>query len=136
MEPFDIAFVCLVVILVGYFVVVHFEGLTMGTPADLQKLVENMKRANGIVNRAANDAAKHSLIMDSFEKRLDLNGESMGKIAEYEKLMADMDTMGDNGGPALDTTFPSTSSITVPASAVLPTYFTSSSSVGMFNHTG
>ena len=130
----DILLVCLVVLLVGYLVAVHLEGFDMGSQADLQKLVENMKRATGIVNRAASDAAKHSLIMDSFEKRLDLNGESMGKIAEYEKLMADMDVMGDNGGPALDITFPSTSTVTVPASAVPLGYFTSSSSIGMFNH--
>jgi len=72
--------------------------------------------------------------MDSFEKRLDLNGESMGKIAEYEKLMAEMDVMGDNGGPALETTFPSSSTGTVSAGAAPLTYFTSSSSLGMFNH--
>lgn len=133
MDPIDIAFIGLVVILVGYFVAVQIEGLTMGSPADLAKLVENMKRASGIVDRAANDAVKHSHIMDSFEKRLDLNGENMGKIAEYDKLMAEMETMG-NGGPALDTTFPSTSNAT--SSGVVPplTYFTSSSSIGMFNH--
>ena len=134
MEPFDIAFICLVAILMGYFVVIHFEGIDMGSQADLQKLVENMKRAQGIVDRAASDAAKHSVIMDSFERRLDLNGESMGKIAEYEKLMAEMDTMGDNGGPALDTTFPSTSTVTVSPPALPPTYHTSTSSIGMFNH--
>ena len=133
MEPFDIAFICLVVILVGYFVAVHFEGIEMGSPADLAKLVANMKRASGIVDRAASDAVKHSSIMDSFEKRLDLNGENMGKIAEYDRLMAEMETLG-NGGPALDTTFPSTSNATVPAPAVPVSYFTSSSSIGMFNH--
>jgi len=106
----------------------------MAKPADLQRLVDNMKRASGIVDRAAQDATKHSAIMDSFERRLDLNGESMGKIAEYEKLMAEMDTMGDNGGPALDTTFPSTSTVTVSSVAAPLTYFTSSSSIGMFNH--
>src|SRR5882724_1224598 len=127
MDAIDIAFVCLVILLVGYLVAVHLEGIDMGSQADLQKLVENM-------NRAASDAAKHSLIMDSFEKRLDLNGESMGKIAEYEKLMAEMDVMGDNGGPALETTFPSSSTGTVSAGAAPLTYFTSSSSLGMFNH--
>ncbi len=79
----------------------------MASPADLQKLIENMKRANGLVDRAASDAVKHASTMDSFEKRLNLNDENMGKIAEYEKLMAQMD-MGSNGGPALDATFPST----------------------------
>lgn len=131
----DILLVCLVVLLVGYLVAIHLEGFEMGSPADLAKLVENMKRANGIVQRAADDAVKHSLIMDSFEKRLDLNDESMGKISDYEKLMAEMAAMGDNGGPALDTTFPSTSTGTVPAAVGQPlSYFTSSSSLGMFNH--
>lgn len=79
----------------------------MGSPADLAKLVENMKRANSITDRAAGDAGKHSAIMDSFERRLDLNHENMSKIEEYDKLMAAMDT--GNGGPALDATFPSPS---------------------------
>lgn len=73
---------------------------------DLQKLVDNLKRAQSITNRAANDADKHSAIMDSFEKRLDLNSDNMDKIAAYEKLMAQMDDLGSNGGPALDATFP------------------------------
>jgi len=76
----------------------------MGSPADLAKLLDNLKRANAITDRAATDAQKHSTIMDSFEKRLNLNDENMSKIAEYEKLMAQMDVMG-NGGPALDATF-------------------------------
>ena len=75
--------------------------------ADFQKLIENMKRANSIASRAANDAAKHSSIMDSFEQRLNLNNENMSKIAEYEKMMADMDQAMGNGGPALDATFQS-----------------------------
>ena len=129
MESFDIGLVCLVVLVVGYFVAVHFERITMGTSADLQKLVENMKRASGIVDRAANDTVKHSLIMDSFEKRLDLNGENMGKIAEYDRLMSEMDTMGGNGGPALTTTFPSSAEVKQPL-----TVHTSTSGVGMFNH--
>jgi len=54
---------------------------------------------------ASADATKHALIMDSFEQRLNLNHESMSKIEEYDKMMAAMDT-GNNGGPALETTFP------------------------------
>lgn len=99
----------------------------MASPAHLQKLIENMKRANLITDRAAVDSERHGLIMDSFEKRLDLNGENMEKIAEYDKLMAAMDEMG-NGGPALETTFQSTS--TTPAVVTK----SSTSGVGMFNH--
>lgn len=97
----------------------------MATPADLQKLIENMKRAGGILNRASDDAVKHSTIMDSFEKRLDLNGENMAKMAEYEKLMAAMDL--GNGGPALDATF--SSSPTVP-----PVGTVSTSTIGIGKH--
>lgn len=76
----------------------------MSALTDLQKLVDNMKRAQSITSRAATDASKHSAIMDAFEQRMDLNSENMAKIEEYEKLMATMD-MGSNGGPVLDQTF-------------------------------
>lgn len=98
----------------------------MGSPADLAKLVTNMKRAGSIVDRAGVDAAKHSAIMDSFEKRLDLNGENMSKIEEYDKMMAAMET-GGNGGPALDATFPSTTEVP-------PAGVTSNSTIGVGRH--
>ncbi len=102
----DYLFLGLFVILLAYLLVP--DGLfIMPTLSDLQKLVDNMKRAQSVVNRAAGDAVKHSAIMDAFEKRMDLNHENMTKIEEYEKLMAQMDT-GDNGGPALDAHFPLT----------------------------
>lgn len=75
--------------------------------ADFDKLVQNMRRASQISARAATDATKHASIMDNFERRLELNSAQMGKIEEYEKLMAEMDKLGDNGGPPLVTTFPS-----------------------------
>ncbi len=127
----DVLFILLVVLIVGYLITIYFEGHVMAGPADLQRLIENMKRANGIVQRAADDNVKHGVIMDSFEQRLALNDESMGKISAYEKLMAEMAAMGDNGGPSLDSTFPPTSPVT---SQTSPTYHTSSSSIGMFNH--
>ncbi len=122
----DYLFLGLFVILLAYLLVP--EGLlTMPTLSDLQKLVDNMKRAQSVVNRAAGDAVKHSAIMDAFEKRMDLNHENMTKIEEYEKLMAAMDT-GDNGGPALDATFP--------PSAATATSVTASSTKGLgrFDH--
>jgi len=81
--------------------------------SDLQKLIENMRRADAITKRAAKDAEKHSGIMDNFEKRLELNRETMSKIEEYDKLMAEMDR-ANNGGPPLESTFPSTT--TMPSS--------------------
>ena len=78
--------------------------------SDLQRLVENMQRAKSIMDRVANDAAKHSAIMDNFEKRLDINHENITKIEEYEKLLAQMDNLG-NGGPPLDASFPASTEV-------------------------
>ena len=100
----DWLFLSLCVMLLLY--VADIESIAGMALSDLQKLVENMKRAQGITDRAARDADKHSGIMDRFEQRLDLNHENMSKIEEYDKLMAQMDQIS-NGGPALETTFPS-----------------------------
>lgn len=100
-------------------------GFKMASPADLQKLVDNMKRAQSVLGRAANDSQKHSAIMDSFEQRLNLNDENMSKIEEYEKLMASMD-VGGNGGPAMEATFSSS----LPA----PEGSTSNSTKGIGKH--
>jgi hypothetical protein len=81
--------------------------------ADLQKLIENMRRAQAITERAATDAAKHSSIMDSFEQRLNLNHETMSKIEEYDKIMAQMDAV-NNGGPPLESTFQSSIGLNSP----------------------
>jgi hypothetical protein len=99
----DWLFLELCVILMLY--VADIEGLVRMAIADLQKLIENMKRAQSITDRASRDAVRHGAIMDNFERRLDLNHENMAKIEEYDKLMAEMDML-DNGGPALETTFP------------------------------
>ena len=103
----DWLFLSLCVMLLLY--VADIESIGRMALSDLQKLVENMKRAQGITDRAARDAGKHSAIMDKFEQRLALNHENMSKIEEYDKLMAQMDQIG-NGGPALETTFPSSAS--------------------------
>jgi len=81
-----------------------YKGEPMASAADIQKLVEGMKRAKALTERAATTAPKHAAIMDAFEARLGVNDENMAKIAEYEKQMAAMDAIG-NGGPALDSTF-------------------------------
>src|SRR6266576_5150309 len=121
----DYLFLGLFVILITYLLVPL--RLTMPTLSDLQKLVDNMKRAQSVVNRAAGDAVKHSAIMDAFEKRMDLNHENMTKIEEYEKLMAAMDT-GDNGGPALTATFSST------AEGATSVTTSSTKGLGRFDH--
>lgn len=94
--------------------VADLEGFPKMAMADLQKLIDNMKRAQAITDRAAADAIKHSAIMNSFEQRLTLNEENMTKIEDYDKLMAQMDDMSSNGGPALETTFPASTAVTPP----------------------
>lgn len=96
--------------------VADIEGLVKMAAADLQKLLENMKRAQSIADRAAEDAVKHAAIMDSFEKRLELNHENMSQIEEYDKMMGLMDLEGSNKGPALTTTFPSSTKVTTHSS--------------------
>jgi len=98
-------FFCIYAIILVY--LADIEEVIQMAMSDLQKLIENMKRAQSITERASQDAAKHSVIMDNFEKRMDLNHETMLKIEEYEKLMSSMDA-ANNGGPPLDDTFPST----------------------------
>jgi hypothetical protein len=121
----DIALGCLIGLLFAYLLLP--EGTLMPTIADLAKHIENMKRASSIVNKAASDAPKHAAIMDSVEQRLAINDENMNKLAEYEKLMAQMDALG-NGGPALDATFQSSTESPAPAGTV------SNSTIGVGKH--
>jgi hypothetical protein len=121
----DYALLCLCLILLFY--VASVREPTMASIADLNKHIENMKRAKSIVDKAANDADKHAGIMDNFEKRLSANDENMGKLEEYNKMMDAMDALG-NGGPALETTFPSSTE----GSSTAPIH--GKATVGMFNH--
>jgi hypothetical protein len=121
----DYALLCLCLILLFY--VASVREPTMASIADLNKHIENMKRAKSIVDKAANDADKHAGIMDNFEKRLSANDENMGKLEEYNKMMDAMDALG-NGGPALETTFPSS----IASSSTAPVH--GKPTVGMFNH--
>jgi hypothetical protein len=105
----DYQFACLAAIVLVYLLVPK-EGFIMATVADLAKHIENMKRATGIVNQAAADAPKHAAIMDSVESRMQLNNANMQQLAEYDKLMAAMETIG-NGGPILDATFSSSTTV-------------------------
>lgn len=107
----DWLFLGLCVILLLF--VADLKGIPQMAMADLQKLIDNLKRAQAITGRAATDALKHAAIMDSFEQRLTLNEENMTKIQDYDKLMQAMDA-SNNGGPALETTFPSTGALTPP----------------------
>lgn len=102
----ELTFYSLIVLVLLYLFLPTLSDYNMATPADLQKLVDNMKRANTVLDKAASDSQRHSVIMDSFEQRLAVNDENMNKIAAYEQMMASMDT--GNGGPSLEVTFPAT----------------------------
>ncbi len=78
----------------------------MASPAELAKLIANMKRGTALVDRAVQAVDKDAAVMDRFEARLDVKDGFMSQIAEYERQMAAMDAIG-NGGPPLDeATFP------------------------------
>jgi hypothetical protein len=103
----DYQFFGLAAILLVYLLVPeNVKEFVMASLGNLTKHLDNLKRAQGIVAKADQDATKHKAIMDSFEQRLAVNDENMGKLAELDKLMQQMDTLG-NGGPALEATFSS-----------------------------
>lgn len=74
----------------------------MGTPTDIVKLVDRMKRAEALVNRAATASDNGDRIMNGVEQALDRFDEHMTKVAEYGQQLATMISITDNGGPPLD----------------------------------
>jgi division protein CdvB (Snf7/Vps24/ESCRT-III family) len=91
----------------------------MGTPNDIFKLVERMKRAAALTERAAAVTADGDRVMNVFEQTLDQVDQHMTKIAEYGLQLANMLATTDNGGPPLDPT-------PAPAPAEVPTATSSS----------
>lgn len=93
----------------------------MASPAELAKLIENMKRGTALIDRAVQGLSKDTATMDRFEQRLTMKDGFMSQIDNYEKQMAAMDAIG-NGGPPLDDTFQSApASPPVAADAVVTT---------------
>src|SRR5271156_5869442 len=96
----DYQFLALAAILLVYLCFPSdIKEFIMASLGNLTKHLDNLKRAQGIVAKADGDAVKHGAIMDSFENRLAVNDENMNKLAELDKLMGQMETLG-NGGPA------------------------------------
>lgn len=126
-------FLELLMLYLWFVIIFEAQGIIDMAAANFEKLIHNLKRAQTIVDRASQDADKHTEIMNRFEARLDLTNAQMLKIDEYEKLMASMDETGDNGGPALMATFPSS---TTPAQPVTATSGSTVATSSRFDVTG
>lgn len=109
----------------------------MASPAELSKLIANMKRGTALVDRAVGNVDKDAATMDAFEGRLNVKDGFMSQISEYEKQMAAMDAIG-NGGPAITDTFSSTatSSATGTVSLTAGSTFTISPAAQIHRDTG
>lgn len=91
------------------------DGGEMGTPADIQRLMERIKRAQGLTDRAATHGENADKIMDNFEKTMANSESHFGNIAEYDKQLAAMLAVGGNGGPPLEETFQPSGSVVTPS---------------------
>jgi hypothetical protein len=89
----------------------------MGTAADIQKLIQKAQRAQSLTDRAANEGQNAETVMNSFEKTMDRFNAQFGQMSEYEKQIAAMMGANGNGGPPLDATFLSTSTVTPTSTA-------------------
>lgn len=92
-------------------------------PVDIQKLTENMKRANTLIGKATAESARGSTILDQFEQHLAGYSAHIDGIKEYDAQLAAMQQAMGNGGPPLDDTFPGTTvstgtNTTVPSSSI------------------
>ena len=126
---------CFTVGLLAYVACPEQGFIKMATPAELAKLIANMKRGTALVDRAVATVDRDAAIMDRFEARLTVKDGFMAQVADYEKQMAAMDSIG-NGGPPLDITFqdpPASPSAGKPADTLTSTAI-SASSGSRFDH--
>ena len=91
----------------------------MGSPADIQKLIQRAQRAQGLTDRAAKSGDQADSIMTNFEQTMNRFEANFGAISEYDKQIQAM-LGASNGGPPLDATFPSTTAVSQPSAAVPP----------------
>ena len=78
----------------------------MGTPADIQKLMGQMQRAQALTDEAAKSGRNSEVVMDDFEVTLSKFNSQVGKMQEYTSQLDAMLAVTGNGGPPLDSTFP------------------------------
>jgi hypothetical protein len=81
------------------------EDSTMGSPADIQKLMQRMQRSSTLTDRAVNTGASGESIMNDFEATLNRMDDHFGKIKEYNKQLGAMMEVTGNGGPPLADAF-------------------------------
>ena len=78
----------------------------MGTPADILKLMDQMKRAQSLTDEAVNSGKNCEVVMDNFQTTLGKFNDQVGKMKEYTSQLDAMMAVNGNGGPPLDQTFP------------------------------
>ena len=83
----------------------------MGTPADIQKLIQRAQRAQALTDRAANSGTDAEAVMNNFEQTMNRFDAHFGGIKEYDKQIQAMLGATSNGGPPLEATFPSTTAV-------------------------
>ena len=93
-------------------------------PVDIQKLTENMKRANTLIGKATAESARGATILDQFEQHLAGYSAHIDGIREYDAQLAAMQQAMGNGGPPLDDTFSGTN-VPNSTSAVAPSTLSS-----------
>src|SRR5690349_17111928 len=87
----------------------------MGTPADIQRMMDRIKRAQALTDRAASEGDKADSVMNAFEATLTNYEGHFTSIEEYNSQLAAMMAVGGNGGPPLEATFQSSGSVTAPS---------------------
>jgi len=91
----------------------------MGSPADIQKMIQKAQRAQGLTDRAAKSGEGAEATMNNFEQTMNRFDAHFGAISEYDKQIQAMLGAQNNGGPPLDATFSSTSANATAGSTVV-----------------
>lgn len=84
----------------------RLEEKTM-PPLDIQKLAQNISRANDLTKKAAAESDRGASILNNFEQHMASAGAHFDAIKVYDDQLVAMQQVMGNGGPALETaTFP------------------------------
>lgn len=100
----------------GFWPTDHHSEEDMGTPADIQKLIQRAQRAQKLTDRAAAEGEGAEVVMNNFEQTLNRFNANFEGIKEYDKQIQAMLGAESNGGPPLSETFPAPGTATEPQS--------------------
>lgn len=75
-------------------------------PLDIQKLAQNIARANKLTATAGAESDRGAGILDDFEKHLANAKGYFDQVKAYDEQLAAMQQTMGNAGPPLDPTFP------------------------------